>query len=231
MATCTMPAALRLNTPRFLAGLDDRDVECVVASAVLRRFPAGSVITSQGGPAEHLHLLQTGRARFFYLTHSGQKILLRWFVPGEMFGGAAVLEAPSCYVVSTEAVRDSAVWSWDRKTIRRLAREYPRLIENTLSIAADYLSLYVSAHVALVCNDARRRVAELLLNLASTIGQPSGQGFALDITNEELANAANVTLFTASRFLAEWQRRGVLTKGRGKLLLRHPERLVLASPE
>jgi CRP-like cAMP-binding protein len=52
----------------------------------------------------------------------------------------------------------------------------------------------------------------------------------LDVTNEELAQAANVTHFTASRLLNHWQRQGALVKTRGKILLRSPEKLLLSAP-
>jgi CRP-like cAMP-binding protein len=38
-----------------------------------------------------------------------------------------------------------------------------------------------------------------------------------DITNEELANAANITLDTASRILREWRRTGAVRKQRRKI--------------
>jgi CRP-like cAMP-binding protein len=50
-------------------------------------------------------------------------------------------------------------------------------------------------------------------------------GIEVDVTHEELANAANVTPFTASRALNEWQRNRIVKKLRGKVLLRSPERL------
>jgi CRP-like cAMP-binding protein len=61
----------------------------------------------------------------------------------------------------------------------------------------------------------------------ATIGQEAPGGVALQITNEELANAANVTAFTASRLMSQWRRDRALVKRRGKVLLRSPERLFL----
>jgi CRP/FNR family transcriptional regulator, nitrogen oxide reductase regulator len=58
--------------------------------------------------------------------------------------------------------------------------------------------------------------------------QRSSEGIELNIRNEELANEANITIFTASRFLSEWQRKGILTKSRGKVVLRSPETLMLS---
>jgi CRP-like cAMP-binding protein len=61
--------------------------------------------------------------------------------------------------------------------------------------------------------------------LASGIGQKVPEGVELDVRNEELANEANISLFTASRLLSAWQREGILEKRRGKVLLRFPDRL------
>ena len=44
-------------------------------------------------------------------------------------------------------------------------------------------------------------------------------GVELDVTNEELASAANITPFTASRLLSKWRRSGVIAKRRGKILI------------
>jgi CRP-like cAMP-binding protein len=52
------------------------------------------------------------------------------------------------------------------------------------------------------------------------------EGVELDIRNEELANEANITIFTASRLLSEWQRKGILTKRRGKIVLHSPGTLM-----
>jgi CRP-like cAMP-binding protein len=61
--------------------------------------------------------------------------------------------------------------------------------------------------------------------LAETIGNQTSDGFEFDATNEELAAAANVTPFTTSRLLSEWQRNRAVVKRRGKILLRTPEEL------
>jgi CRP/FNR family transcriptional regulator, nitrogen oxide reductase regulator len=152
---------------------------------------------------------------------------LFWLAPGEAFGGAALLSKPSSYLVSTETVRDSCALAWDSPTIRALAAHYPRLRENVLLIAMDYFDWYLTSHVALTCHSARERLARVLVCLAGSIGQRVQAGVELDITNEELANAAHITPFTTSRLLSEWQRGRAIVKSRGKLLLRSPERLFL----
>lgn len=109
---------------------------------------------------------------------------------------------------------------WDRVTIRSIAAQNPILMENALSTASDYLSWYLAAHVALICHSAEQRLAGVLESLAGVIGQEVPGGVELDVTNEELANAANVTPFTVSRLLGAWRRHNVVKKSRGKIRLR-----------
>ena len=92
-------------------------------------------------------------------------------------------------------------------------------MSNALLIAHDYLVLYRALHLSLACHSARQRLATVLVNLASGIGQRVPEGVQLDVNNEELANEAHVTHFTASRLMSEWQRNGMLIKRRGKVLL------------
>jgi CRP-like cAMP-binding protein len=213
--------------PRFLDGLAPQAIKTVLAAATERRYFTNSVITNHGNPAEHLFLLTKGRARYFYITPDGKKLLLQWLVPGDIFGGMVLVLKHSSYLVSVEAIKDSRVLVWDRAKIRALTLSYPLLLQNTLEIASDYFAWYLADHVALVSLSARKKIANVLICLARVIGEKVPGGLELDITNEELASAANVTPFTASRLLGEWQRSHALVKRRGKILLRSPERLFL----
>jgi CRP-like cAMP-binding protein len=227
MTPSELAAALRTLKPRFLEGLAPREINALVGAAKLRRYLPKSIVTNQDHPADQLFLLVSGRARYFYITPDGRKTLLLWIPPGEGFGGAAFLSKPAEYLVSVEAVKTSYALVWDRATIRKAAVQYPRLVENALLIAFDYLVAYRAMHVALTCHTARQRLANVLVNLASGMGQRVPGGIELDVNNEELANEANVTLFTASRVLSGWQRAGMVSKNRGKVLLHSPEKLLL----
>src|SRR5277367_3691842 len=93
---------------RFLEGLTLSDREAILRAATPRQFAANSVVLNQGHPANNLYLLTTGRARHFFMTEDGQKILLNWLVPGDTFGGYAMLATRTSYLVSTETVKVSS---------------------------------------------------------------------------------------------------------------------------
>jgi len=214
----------------FLDGLALKDRNKILAAATSRRFAANSVITNQGHPADRFFLLTKGRARYFFNEQGGRHILLHWVAVGELIGGMALLAKPASYLLGSETVRGCNFLVWDRATIRGLVAQYPVLLENALATASGYLAWYLAAHVALTCHSAEQRLAGVLANLAEVIGQNVPDGIELDVTNEELANAANVTAFTASRLLSGWQRRGVVKKSRGKILLRESTGLFLHEP-
>ena len=210
---------------RLLDGLTESDRFMVLAAASKRCLKASSVAVHQGDPAEHLFLILNGRARHFYITPQGKKIILIWLTEGQIFGGSALLSIPTAYLVGTELVRDSCVLVWPRRTIRSLAEQVPRLLDNALSIATDYLTWYLAAHASLISLTAEQRMAHVLVTLAQGFGRKTAAGTSLELTNEQLANAANVTPFTASRILSSWQRKGAVSKTRGQLVLRSPVQL------
>jgi CRP-like cAMP-binding protein len=212
---------------QILDGLAPRDRDTVLSAAMRRKFASGAVISTQGMLADRLYLLVKGCARFFYTTPDGQKILLIWMGPGDVFGGAALVATPSSYLISAEAVKDSEVLVWDRATFRGFAEKFPKILDNALVIALQYLDWYMMAHVALSCHTARERLARVLLGLSDAIGEKVAEGIEIDVTNEDLANAANITPYTTSRLISAWQKNRALTKRRGKVILRSAGRLLL----
>lgn len=213
-----LPGQLR---PRFLEGLSKAELDSVLSLAKHRHFRTSSVVIHEGEPADRLFLLTSGQGRQFVTTDKGQKVILYWLTAGQVFGGVAMLSSPVNYLGSTEVQPDSCALMWERQTIRELVSRCPQVLDNALSIAAtENYPWLVAAQASLVSDDARGRVAHLLVSLACGIGKATKDGVELRIRNEDLASGANVTPFTASRILSEWQRADIVTKHRGKILLR-----------
>ena len=201
----------------------------ILRSARSRTYKANSIVAEQGNAADKLFLLIKGSARYFFVSPGGQQVYLFWLVPGDIFGGTSLLTEPSQFIVSTEMATEGMALVWQRDVVRGLAAQYPRLLENGLSIACDYLVWYLATHLSLVCHSAQERLAHVLVSLASGIGRRTAGGIDLEITNEQLANTANLTPFTVSRLLNKWQRDRVLSKSRGRIRLADPAGLCRVS--
>lgn len=211
---------------RFLEGLDPAEVETIVAAATLKRFNKNFLMIREGERAEHFFLMLDWGARHFTMSPRGEKVVVQWLSPGEVTGGASFLSKPVAYVVSTEAAKNSSALVWDRATIRSLAATCPRLMENALMVAYDYMVMFRVLQVTLRSQSAPERLAQVLGYLAKEMGQRVTGGLELYVRNEELAHEASVTIFTVSRLMGEWQRKGLLTKSRGKVVVRSPEELI-----
>ena len=154
-----MPAlatAAVYSEPRsqFLDGLAPFERQAILGAATPRRIRAHSVITNQGHPADHLFMLTRGLTRYFVITEQGRKLLFQWLGPGDLFGGRTALSIHSPYLFSTEAVTDASVLVWERSTIRALIARYPRLLENALLGASDFVAWHITSHIGLACHTA-----------------------------------------------------------------------------
>jgi CRP/FNR family transcriptional regulator, nitrogen oxide reductase regulator len=210
-----------------LWGMKPQEIDLILATASPRRFSAKSMMTRQGDSADYFLLMWKGRGRFFCETPNGKKLILLWIQPGETFGVAAVARRPHRYLASSEAVEDSVVLAWNRTTFVTFAQRFPRLLENIIYLTFNYVSWYIAAHSALVSESVQERLANLLGALGPSIGKAVPGGVAIEVTDQELADAVNTGIYTVSRILSEWQRIGAIRKKRGKILLRSPRKLFL----
>jgi CRP-like cAMP-binding protein len=226
MTAAEIAARVSALAPELLQGLAPGDLAIVLAAATLRRFSAHSIIASEGHCAGELFLILEGRARTFTTTRRGEKVLLLRIPAGDPSGGRALLAKPMEYLVSTETVTDCYALAWSRSSILYLTKQYPILLENALMIASDYLAAYRDMYLVASYHTASQRVAQVLGKLAREVGRKGFEGTVINISNEELANEANVTIFTVSRMLGEWQKKGLVMKRRGKVVVRSPEELV-----
>jgi CRP-like cAMP-binding protein len=214
------------SSVRFFTGLERSHISVILAAATRQKFKGGEVIARADEPASHLYLVREGSVDYFVLTSDGREILLRRLVSGNIFGVGAFLSHPFGYVGTSKAVHSTELLVWGHAVIRQLASDYPRLGENALRTVLRYVALFAERHVALVSKPAQERLAFALTSLGSRAGHMVPSGVEIEIKNEDLASLADVSFFTASRFLQEWERKGALEKTRGKVLIRSPEKLL-----
>lgn len=214
-----------LRKSQLFAGLDDFALREILAAAQVRHFaPKMNVVVKHGKP-DHLFLLEKGRARGYILTESGAELLLMWLVPGDVLGVVSLLAKPPNYMVNATTVSECEFLVWDHAAIRRLAKAYPQLTENGFRLALHYLEQYMKRHSNIVTESAESRLAQRLLQLATTAGVVQPSGIAIDITNEQLSSLSDISLFTASRLLSRWEDERKLSKQRGRVTLLAPEAL------
>jgi CRP-like cAMP-binding protein len=217
------PASVEL-----FSGLQENEIKAIRNTATRREFEASRIIVMANEPANRLFLVETGYVDYYVTSEAGRDILLRRLAPGDVFGQASLLSRPLGYLGTAKAVQSIRVLEWKNRVIQQLAKTYPQIIENALRTALRYLALYAKRHIGLVSNTAQERLACALSSLGSRTGHALPSGVEVDIKNEDLASLADITSFAASRILQAWDRKGVVEKSRGKVIIRSPEKLLAA---
>ncbi len=215
-----------LMSSRLFAGFTKDEAGAILATAVRRRYEASETIIEGDDPATNLFVVRAGSADYFVLSKAGHRILVRRMLTGNVFGVAAFLAEPANYLGTVTAVQTVEVMTWEHRTVRGLTRAYPRLLENAFRIALHYIAVYAQRHVRLVSSTASERLASALTGLADRMGHPQPAGMEVDVKNNDLASLADVSPFTTSRLLKEWERKGAVEKARGKVLIRSAEKLI-----
>ena len=214
-----------LTKSKLFAGLGSTALKEIFEAGRIRHIASKTNVIVAGEKANHLFLLQTGRAQSYILTESGSEVVLLWQVPGGVLGLSSLLTDPPSHMINAMTVTDCEFLVWDRDAIRKLVKAYPDLTKNALELALFYLRRYMKRHVNIVSKSAESRLAQGLLHLASEAGVVQSPGIAIDITNEQLSSLSDISPFTASRLLSRWEHEQWLTKQRGRVTLLAPEDL------
>lgn len=212
--------------PTLFGGISAESRDHILSLAEYRKVPPKELLIRAGEPATHLFLIHSGTAKYFRITKEGQELLLRWLIPGDVFGLGTLLKHPPDYMGSAQTLDECEIYRWPHPEVRHIVKAYPQLGENALRIALAYLSGYAERHSSLLNHTAEQRVARCLLNLGNRVGHHYPGGAEIDITNEQLGSLSDVGLFTVSRILNKWERSGAIGKLRGRVFIKVPEKLI-----
>ncbi len=209
-----------LSGSPLLSGLSPDETRQVMDGATSRRVPRGDVLFRQDEPAEALWAVAEGRVKLSQVSAAGQEIVVRLLAPGDVFAAIAVLDGKA-YPFTAAATEPSRVVLWPRRRLAGLFRDVPRFERNVLDVVGAHSREMIERFRELATEAVPQRLARALLRLAGARAVGDAESAVLaGITRQDLAQMAGTTLFTVSRILSEWQDRGIVETGRGKVVLR-----------
>jgi CRP/FNR family cyclic AMP-dependent transcriptional regulator len=217
--------ALLHRVPVFSA-LSEEDLGRVAEVAVPRRFDAGAVVFREGDESNTCYMVRSGHARAIREHPDGRSITLANFGPGDIFGELAMFdnERRSATVETLESTEVIAILGGD---MRRLLREHPDIAVKLVAALGRRLRETNERLARQSFQTVQSRVAAVLSQLvAAARTEGAGEGDVLiTSTQADLAQLAGSSRESASRFLAVLERAGIITQGRGKLVVHDPAAL------
>jgi CRP-like cAMP-binding protein len=211
------------RVPEF-STLEGGDLARVAQLAVPRSFEPGQAVFREGDPSDTCYVVYAGRARAVREHADGRTITLATFGPGDIFGELALFEQErrSATVETLQAMTAVAVLGPD---MRRLMAEHPPIAMRLLVALARRLRETNERLARRSFQSVQSRVASVLGELIAETGpQPDGE-VTITATQADLAKLAGSSRESASRFLAVLERAGVISQGRGRLVVHDPEAL------
>jgi CRP-like cAMP-binding protein len=247
MRSAEVVELLATRVPVF-STLVPADLERIAELAVPRTFEPGQVVFREGDSSDTCYIVRTGHARAVRSHGDGRTITLARFGPGDIFGELAMFE-DELRSATVEAVEPTEVVALLGPDMRRLMIEHPgisqRLVialgrrlresnerlsrqsfQTVQSRVATVLSELVAQELAEADADAAGGAGE---HPADADGSPGGEAPVKDVlvtaTQAEVAQLAGSSRESASRFLAVLERAGVVSQGRGRLIVHDPDEL------
>src|SRR5580700_9023116 len=215
-----------------LSTLDADDLERIAELAVPRQFEPGQVVFREGDASDTCYVVRSGRARAVREHSGGRTITLATFGPGDIFGELALFEDER-RSATVEAIEPTSVVAVLGPDMRRLMVEHPgisarlvialgrRLRETNERLSRQSFQT-VQSRVAVVLSELVAQ--ELAEAKEGEQEEPSGD-VLVTATQADLAQLAGSSRESASRFLAVLERAGVISQGRGRLVVHDPDAL------
>ena len=191
-----------------------------------RRFEPGQAVFREGDQSDTCYVVQEGRARAVRSHPDGRTITLATFGPGDIFGELAMFEDER-RSATVEAIEPTSVVGVLGPDMRRLMSEYPQIATRLVIALGRRLREMNERLSRQSFQTVQSRVAVVLGEL---VEQEIAAGKdACDVlvtaTQADLAQLAGSSRESASRFLAVLERAGVISQGRGRLVVHNPRAL------
>ncbi len=213
------------HVPLFSA-LADEELAEVAAVSTSRRFADEEIVFREGEPSSTCYIIRSGHACAIREHSDGRAITLARFGPGDIFGELAMLddERRSATVKALDELEVIAILGPD---MRRLLNEHPEIAVKLIGSLGRRLRETNERLAGQSFQTVQTRVAKVLSQLVQDARDEGAQdGDVLIVsTQAELARLAGSSRESASRFLADLVRAGIITQGRGRLTVHDPAAL------
>jgi CRP-like cAMP-binding protein len=213
-STTTESAVNLLGQLGLLADLPQNDLLQLAQETRFEKASRDSVVFYQGDECDWIFLLYEGKVKIVYHDEDGREVILEIISPGEAFGGA-VLFFPN-HPATAIAMEDSVVAKFSAGNYAKFLIDHPPVIMKLLKMLG-------SRHLAMINMQTlagervERRMAHILVKLATRLGQADAEGtvITLPLSRQDLADMSCTTIETAIRTLSRFHNQGLIETRRG----------------
>ncbi len=201
-----------LSTSPFFSGLQQGTLDKIADICRQRHLAARDVLFLKGDPSDGLYAIRRGLIRIGTTDELGQQMTMNILGGGDVFGEIALLDGRS-RTADAVAVEDTDLFFLPRRDFLGLLACEPSIGLQLIELLCARLRDIIDRMEETKFLPAPTRLARRILVLAIDYGTE------VHVSQEELASLAGVTRETVNRQLQSWKRTGLLSLGRGRLLI------------
>ncbi len=201
----------------------------VILFKKLARFievKARQIIFGEDDQADCVYFVAAGHIKTYHSTKSGKISLISIRKPGDIFGIAAVLLGEKRCVFA-ETIETCNLWRMEGKVFIDMLYKRPRLAVQIATVYGEYLRDSDRAIGNLMSLDVNRRLAWLLIKLASTVSTPQGERLRINVqlTHQDMASMIGTCRQTVTTTLGQFKKAGIIYIGKQFIELIDPDAL------
>jgi CRP-like cAMP-binding protein len=204
------PNPQMLEAAPLFAALSPRSRQDLADAGRILALGPGQPLWRQGQPAAMVGLVIAGRCKLVRETPA-REVIVDVALPGDLLG-AIGFATESDYSTTVVCLRRARVLLVPASLLRAvLVKESHAVAALAAGLARD-VSRLMRMIQNLSAGSVQRRLASVLLDLATRSGEPFPGGVTIPVRlqRKELAALAATTLESASRTISAWRRRGLI---------------------
>ncbi|MFO7558305.1 MAG: Crp/Fnr family transcriptional regulator [Desulfobacterales bacterium] len=219
--------SIRIHRSEIFKNLTNKQYTDLLQRGRRIKLQPKSVLFHQGDSATHCFLVNQGLLKLTKLNEQGKEVILRYIRTGELTAAVTALKNWN-YPVSAESIGETDVTGWDKSTMMQLMHQYPDITINLLGIILERIDDVQHRYLEICTEQVDQRIARSLLRLMRRAGSKSPDGIQIDIplSRQNIADYSGTTLYTVSRTLSAWEKRGWIKSKREQIIVTEPHALV-----
>ncbi|MGV6850074.1 MAG: Crp/Fnr family transcriptional regulator [Marinibacterium sp.] len=204
----------------FLNGLSAEDQKSVRKRGTRCSFSKGQRIFHQGDSHIGVWIIESGRARSYYVGPTGREITLAYWTPGHFIGGPEVF-GRGRHIWSADALQECEMLFLSGMSLQKLVREIPDVAVAVIHGLIAKAKCYSALIQMLGTRSVSERLRQFLLILADTTGRHEKDGIVIDrtITYEQIASIVGATRQWVTQSFEKFRAEGVLEINRSEIII------------
>jgi CRP-like cAMP-binding protein len=204
----------------------EEELSHLLAVSITNTYREGEFVYLQGEKSDAFFFITKGRIKVNILKEDGSEEIIRIQESNTFFGEYAAFDRHP-HFAGAVALEESEISRIPIAAAESVIEAHPRVAFLIIKrIIRKFRSLGFQVE-DLAFLDARRRIAHILVSLATEIGEQGTEGITIrkGITHEDLANLTGLSRVRVTTILNDFERADIIRKKRGALTIIDPIKL------